>query len=119
MALIADGELLACDRPASLRRIAFGGDVMHLDTDAPIDPDVLASVDGLLAVRPLGPTRLAIVATDAAVAGPRVVDELRERGIDVVSLAEHQASFDETFEVIVERRRAERAAAADAEEPAA
>ena len=60
--LIADGELLACDQPANLRRIAFGGDVLHLDTDAPIDPEVLADVDGLLAVRPLGPTRLAIVA---------------------------------------------------------
>ena len=120
VALVADGELVACDQPANLRRIAFGGDVLHLDTDAPLDPELLADVEGLLAVRPIGPTRLAVVAADAAAASPRVLDALRGRGVEVAGLTEHTASFDETFEVIVERRRAERsAAAAEREEPAA
>lgn len=118
VALIADGELIAWERPGNLQRLAFGGDVLHLDTDAPTDPELLAGVEGLLAVRVLGPTRLGIVAADSALAAPRVMAALNERRIGVVRLEEHQASFDESFELLVERHREERSDA-DVEEPAA
>jgi ABC-2 type transport system ATP-binding protein len=116
VALIADGELVAFDQPANLHRLAFGGDVLHLETAGPVDPELLARVEDLLAVRPLGPNTLAIVTTDAAVAGPRVMAALNERGVEVVRVAEHQPSFDETFELLVSQRRAERSDDASADE---
>jgi hypothetical protein len=65
----------------------------------------------VLNVRQSGARRFLIVVADAASATPRIMDALNEQSLDVLGLAEYRPTFDETFEVLVERHRAERAAA--------
>jgi hypothetical protein len=49
------------------------------------------------------------VVTDAGTATPLLMQVFSDAGIGVVSLEEHQPSFDEVFADLVERRREERA----------
>ncbi len=109
VALITDGALVAVDDAGNLRRIAFGGEMLELETNQAIEPDLVAGIDGVLNVRQSGAHRFLIVVADAASATPRVMDALNGRAVDVVSLAEYRPTFDETFEVLVERHRAQRA----------
>jgi ABC-2 type transport system ATP-binding protein len=109
VALITDGELVAVDDPTNVRRLAFGGEMLELDARRTIEPEVVADVEGVISVRQPSPRRLLIVTEDAASATPRIMDALTARSVDVASLAEYRPSFDETFEVLVERHRAARA----------
>jgi ABC-2 type transport system ATP-binding protein len=118
VALITDGELVAVSGPNEMRRIAFGGEMLELETRRAVDAEVLANVPGVLNVRQPDVRRLLIVADDAAVVTPRIIETLKGQSIDVLRLAEYRPSFDETFEVLVERRRVERRAA-DGERAAA
>lgn len=115
VALITDGELVAVNDPANMRRLAFGGEMLELETRRTIEPDALGRIEGILNVRQPAPRRLLIVAADAASATPRIMEALSSQSIDVMRLAEYRPSFDETFEVLVERRRSERAAEAHEE----
>ncbi len=108
VALITDGELVALDQPANLRRLAFGGELLELEARHALEPDALAGVAGVLEVRQAAPRRLLIVVEDAATATPRIIDGIKAKGVEVVGLVEYRPSFDETFEVLVERRRSER-----------
>ena len=42
---------------------------------------------------------------DAASTTPQIIEKLREAGIAVVGIEEHQPTFDEVFTHLVERRR--------------
>jgi len=108
IALLAEGELVAMDEPAALRRAVFGGEVLELDADRPLDPDAVANVAEVLAVRQSRPRRLVLVVSDAGVATPRIVEALAGREIGVISLEEYQPSFDDIFSELVERQRAGR-----------
>jgi ABC-2 type transport system ATP-binding protein len=108
IALITDGELVAVSDPGEMRRMAFGGEMLELETRRAIDAEVLGGVAGVLNVRQPAPRRLLIVSDDAAATTPRIVDALNRQSVDVLRLAEYRPSFDETFEVLVERRRMER-----------
>lgn len=105
VALITDGALVAVDAPANLRRLAFGGEMLELETRTVLDPEVLAGVAGVLNVQQTGPRRMLIVVDDASTATPQIVEALAARSIDIVGLSEHRPSFDEAFEVLVDRHR--------------
>jgi ABC-2 type transport system ATP-binding protein len=115
VALIADGELVALDKPDALRQMVFGGDVIDITTTRAADPDVLAGVAGVLAVQQPGPRQLVATVEDAATLTPLIVDALRSGGVDVAGIEERQPSFDEVFTALVQRRRATRAAAEPSE----
>jgi ABC-2 type transport system ATP-binding protein len=106
VALISDGQLVALDEPGTLRRMVFGGEVLDLATARAVDPEMLASVPGLMNVRQPEARRLIIVTQDAAVATPRIIETLRRQGVEVGKLEEYQPSFDEVFASLVEQRRA-------------
>lgn len=116
VALLADGELVAMDTPAALRRLVFGGEVLELTARRAVDPELLASVPGITAVRQPEPRRLIVVTDDAGTTSPRILEALRSASIEVVELEEYQPSFDEVFADLVSRRRASRSS--DAMEPA-
>ena len=106
VALIADGELVAYDAPDELRKKAFGGDVLEVDDGAgrrrrTCSPACRASprYDS----RP--PRQLFVTTEDAASTTPQIIEKLREAGIAVVGMEEHQPTFDEVFTHLVERRR--------------
>ncbi|HEX2142605.1 MAG TPA: ABC transporter ATP-binding protein [Candidatus Limnocylindria bacterium] len=108
VALLAEGELVALDAPEALRRHVYGGDVLEIDTDRAVDPEVVAPVREVMEVRQPAPRRLIVVVPDAGTATPRLMDALQQRGISVVAIEEYQPTFDEVFTDLVNRRRRER-----------
>ena len=105
VALIAEGELVAYDAPEKLRKKAFGGDVLEVTTARAVDADMLASVRGITAVRQPAARQLFVTTEDAASTTPQIIERLREAGVAVVGVEEHQPTFDEVFAHLVERRR--------------
>jgi ABC-2 type transport system ATP-binding protein len=113
VALLADGELIALDAPEELRRSVFGGDVLQVDADQPIDPQLIADVAEVSAVQQPEARRLIVTVTRAGTAIPRLTDAFRAAGVSLTSIDEYQPSFDEVFTELVRRQRAanDRAAA--------
>jgi len=110
VALIADGELVALDTPESLRQMVFGGDVLDITTQRAVDPELLAGLPGVQAVRQVTARQLVATVEEAATLTPRIVEALRTGGVEVAGIEERQPTFDEVFAALVERRRAKRAA---------
>jgi len=108
VALIVDGELVALDEPEVLRQMVFGGDVLQIDTTRAADPDMLASVRGVTRVRQTAPRQLFVTVDDAGSLTPQIIDALRQAGVEVAGIEEHQPTFDEVFTGLVEQRRAAR-----------
>jgi ABC-2 type transport system ATP-binding protein len=106
VALIVDGELVALDAPDALRQMVFGGDVLEITTDRAVDPEALATVEGVQNVRQPGPRTLVVTVSDAASLNPRITEALRTAGVGVSGIEELQPTFDEVFTALVERRRA-------------
>ena len=118
VALIADGELVAYDAPEELRKQAFGGEVLEVTTARAVDGEILARVPGITGVRQPSARQLFVTTEDAATTSPQIIELLREAGIAVVGLEEHQPTFDEVFTLLVERGRSAREQqAAPADEP--
>jgi ABC-2 type transport system ATP-binding protein len=107
VALIVDGELVALDTPEALRQKVFGGDVLQVDTARAVDPELIANLPGVERVRQTAPRQLMVTVQDAGSLTPRIIDTLREAGVEVAGLEEHQPTFDEVFTGLVEQRRAE------------
>jgi ABC-2 type transport system ATP-binding protein len=106
VALLADGQLIAMDAPDALRRSVFGGDVLQVDAEKAVDPELLANVGEVLSVRQSDARRLIVVVTDAGVASPRITEVFVAAGIGLRSIQEYQPSFDEVFTELVTRQRA-------------
>jgi ABC-2 type transport system ATP-binding protein len=108
VALILDGELVALDSPEALRQMVFGGDVLNITADRPVDPGLLAAVAGVDNVRQSHPRTLTATVSDAGALTPRIVEAMGAEGVGVVGIEEYQPTFDEVFTGLVERHRAER-----------
>ncbi|HET9878500.1 MAG TPA: ABC transporter ATP-binding protein [Candidatus Limnocylindria bacterium] len=108
VALLDRGELIGLETPDALRRSAFGGELLQIETLRAVDPEVLRDVAGVRGVRQPGPRTLIAVTDDAGTASPRIMDALRAQGIEVSEIAEYQASYDDMFTALVQRRRDER-----------
>jgi ABC-2 type transport system ATP-binding protein len=106
VALLADGELVSLADPEELRRSVYGGDVLQVEADGPVSPDVLAGVPDVSSVRQAGPRRLVVVVEDAGAASPRVTEALNSAGVGLHSLQEFQPNLDDVFTELVARRRA-------------
>jgi ABC-2 type transport system ATP-binding protein len=101
VAVLAGGRLVALATPEELRRMAFGGDVIEVETAAAFDGTLLQHVDGVREVRQSTPRRLMVVTDDAGAATPRIVREIGTAGGEVVSSSEYRPSFDEVFSELV------------------
>ena len=104
VALLAGGELVALSDPEGLRRSVYGGDVLRVEADGPVDPELLAGVASVTSVQKAGPRQLVLVVDDAGAASPRVADALRAAGVSIKSLQEYQPNFDDVFTELVARR---------------
>lgn len=122
VALIADGELVALDTPDELRRMVFGGEVLEVNAQRTVEPEMLGTIPGILRVSQPTPRQLVVTTEDAASTTPRIIEALRLHNVDVLGLEEHQPTFDEVFTGLVEQRRALKQRdewAAEAAQPAA
>jgi len=111
VALIVDGELVALDEPGALRQMVFGGDVLQVDTSRAVDPEILTPIAGVSNVRQTAPRQLLVTVDDAGSLTTRIIDTLRENGVEVAGIEEHQPTFDEVFTSLVEQRRTGRGGA--------
>jgi len=114
VALIVEGQLIALDTPADLRRKATGGDLIEVETAARFNASKLVSLPHVRSVTQQSPRAFRVTVDDAGTATPDVVAALAEAGGEVVSAREIRLSFDEVFAELVARDRATRAAPADA-----
>ena len=108
VALLAEGELLAIAEPEALRRSAFGGELLQINTVNVVDGDLLRGVGGVRDVRQVSARQLVVVTDDAGTTSPRIMDALRAKGIEVRAIEEYQASYDDMFSTLVKRHREER-----------
>jgi ABC-2 type transport system ATP-binding protein len=107
VAMIVDGRLVALDTPDELRKAVFGGEVIEVNAQRTVDPQMLANLEGVTAVRQTAPSQLMVTTEDAATTGPRIIEALRQAGVEVAGLEEHQPTFDEVFTGLVEQQRAQ------------
>jgi ABC-2 type transport system ATP-binding protein len=114
VALLAEGELVALDTPEAMRHRVFGGEVLEIETDATVTPELITNVAEVQSVRQTAPRTLIAVVDDAGTATPRLMETITGAGIGVISLEEYQPSFDEVFAELVKGRRAERGEVEDA-----
>jgi ABC-2 type transport system ATP-binding protein len=105
VAMILAGALVALDTPEALRKSVYGGEVIEVHADRPVQPELLANVPGVLAVQQPGPMRLTVTTRDAETTSPQIMEVLRRSGVGVTGLAEYQPSFDDVFSGLVEQRR--------------
>ena len=104
--LISDGRVIAAGTPGELRRTAMGGDVVDIETAAPVDAAVIRAVPGMLRIEQRGPTHIRATVEDASKSLPEIVEAITASGGDVASAAETRPSYDEVFAILVERARA-------------
>jgi ABC-2 type transport system ATP-binding protein len=125
VAVLDQARLVALASPEELRKQALGGEVIEIETAQAFDAARLRQVDGIREVRQDSPRHLLLVTDDAGTATPRVLQELRNLEIEVVTSSEYRPSFDEVFSRLItsddvnggqeaasahDRRRSERAA---------
>lgn len=108
VALIADGELVALDTPDELRRLVFGGEVLEVNAQRTVEPEMLDGIPGILRISQPTPRQLVVTTENAASTTPRIVEALRVNNVGVLGLEEHQPTFDEVFTGLVEQQRAKR-----------
>ncbi len=107
VALVSDGKLVAHAPPEDLRRSALGGEVLEIGTADPIDASHLMPIPGVSDISQTGPRSLLVVAEDAGLANPRVIDAVEGAGTAVRFSREYRPTFDEVFATLVTRTSAQ------------
>jgi len=112
VALLSEGRLIAVEAPNDLRRRAYGGDLVEVEADQPLDAGRLADHPAFQgdqaaasSIRQLTPRSVIVVSPDGASAAPALIAAIEAGGAHVVSIREHRPSFDEVFAELVERDR--------------
>ncbi|MDQ2933567.1 MAG: ABC transporter ATP-binding protein [Chloroflexota bacterium] len=106
VAVLAEGELVAVDQPEALRRSVFRGEMLEVEADRAVDPDLLAAVPQVMEVRQAAARKLLVITENAGLASPRIMEAMSRRGVGVVAIEEYQPTFDEVFAGLVERQAA-------------
>ncbi len=105
--VMVEGRLIMVDTPTGLRRRAFNGDVVDLQTLQRIPYEQLAQFQKLPfiigQVRFVGENDYRITVSDASTAIPDIINWCNNQGIDVNSINEFLPPFDDIFVALVEK----------------
>ena len=103
--LMFDGALIAEGRPETLRRQAFGGDIIDVVLTQPSSPYVapMLRLDGVHWVEALRADSLRMTVGHAELAIPILLDALEAAGATVRSVAQVRPSFDMVFIRLIEQ----------------
>jgi ABC-2 type transport system ATP-binding protein len=104
--VMAEGRLLMLETPDRLRRRAFGGDVVDLRTERPLDWDVMERIEKLPFVHRIASyqgNNIRLVVDEASTAVPALLNFLNQQKVPIASLEEFLPPFDDVFVMIVER----------------
>ena len=115
VALISEGRLIGFGTPDEIRRAAFGGDVVEVKTTNVFDGSHLTGGRGIVDIRQTGPRDLRVIVDDAGEATADIVQAISAAGAEAEAVREMRPTFEEVFAVLIERDRAELAAAATSE----
>jgi ABC-2 type transport system ATP-binding protein len=122
VALLSDGELVLFGTPAELRRAAYEGEAVDVETDQVPTDDQIARLSQEQFV--LGPVEridrheLRVVVDDAEGAVPQLRAALQSVGLEPTDMWAHDVDFDEAFMRVVQRHRSGRQTDAMAESEA-
>jgi ABC-2 type transport system ATP-binding protein len=108
VALISEGRRVAFGTPEELRRTAFGGDLLEVQTEQVFDASALNEAKGILGVQQTGPRDFRLVVEDAGAATVDLVETIANAGANVEAVRESRPTFEEVFATLVERHRSER-----------
>jgi ABC-2 type transport system ATP-binding protein len=107
--IMAEGRLLMVETPEGLRARAFGGEVVDLQSNQPLDYRVVTQIRALPFVQgriqPLGESGLRIIVDDAGTAVPDLVEWARTNNLDVRSIEKFEAPLDDVFVEIVKKEQ--------------
>lgn len=103
VAVLHRGRILALDTPDGLRQGIWGGDLIEITTERPVEADAFRSVPGISRVRQTGARRVLVVADSAGAATPRIVEAARAQGSGTASIDPYRPSFGEVLAALVER----------------
>jgi len=118
VALMDAGRLIAFEAPETLRRRAFGGDLLELITHREIYA-YLRTLEKMRQVRAIevrAPDRLVLVVDDAGRALPEILNALQAQDLAPESVREMPPPFEDVFERLIrqhQRRRQEEAQEAE------
>lgn len=108
VALLVQGKLVALDPPGTLRRRAFGGDVVTLTPTRSWEESVIEDLRAVPFVRDVRPEgeglrvlRLVVEQADTAI--PRLQGWFADRDVQLTSIRQHHPPFDEVFIRLVEQ----------------
>jgi len=104
--LMYGGSLIATGRPLTLRRQAFGGDIVEISVEQSVPGYVaaLAAVPGVRATLERGAEPLRVTVDDANSAIPILLDALEASGATIRSVSQYQPTFDEVFIRLIEQQ---------------
>jgi ABC-2 type transport system ATP-binding protein len=104
--IMANGRLLMVDTPEGLRRRAFGGEVIDIQTTQVLSLETIAQIEKMPFVRHrisfLGNNTLRIIVEAANSALPDLLSWFQEQQIEVESAKEFLPPFDDVFVKIVQ-----------------
>ncbi|MFZ0625986.1 MAG: ABC transporter ATP-binding protein [Acidimicrobiia bacterium] len=104
--VLADGRILAFEGPDDLRKLAFGGEILHLVFN--VRPsrqrlDELEALDWVTDMSWLDQRSLRIVVPDAGAASPRIAEWASSRGLELETADPYAPPFDDVFVEIIEQ----------------
>ena len=110
VAVLTDGRVLAVDTPDGLRKRAFGGELLDVETPHPLPGEALDELLRLEGVfdaraRDRGRRLHRLVVADATDIAPVVRQRLRDRRVQIDDISQHMPSFDDVFVALVEGTR--------------
>ncbi len=109
VAVMSSGRLLLVGTPDELRRAAFGGEVVDLNTARRLDYRTVQYIAGLPFVQDRSVTRteengLRIIVDEASTAMPELVNWAQQNNIELVSIEEYLPPFDDVFVELVKQK---------------
>jgi ABC-2 type transport system ATP-binding protein len=103
--IMSQGRLLLVDTPEGLRRRAYGGDIINLRTNNPIESRMRASLDALpFMLQPsnqVSAREVRLVVDEANTAIPPLMDWVRSHNMEIESIGEFLPPFDDVFVKLV------------------
>ncbi len=98
--VMTNGKLLTVDTPVGLRHQAYGGDVVQVSTNQPLDDYTAENFRQLPFVHQVtrvSPSSIRVVVDDAGTAIPALLDWCRAQNLAVQSVEEFAPPFDDVF----------------------
>lgn len=104
--VIDNGTMLVVDTPDGLRKRAFGGDIIDLQSPEAIGFDTLFAIQNLEFVRgrvhSIGQNALRVTVDDAGQRIPELIEWCKQHNIQIDNVSEYMPPFDDVFVQLVQ-----------------